>query len=37
MRPVLIVAALISVAALIFGALVLNELGHFIDDVKGSD
>lgn len=37
MRPVLIVAALISVAALIFGALVLSELGHFIDDVKGSD
>lgn len=37
MRTVKIVAALIFGAAIIFGALVLNELGHFIDDLKGSD
>ena len=36
-RIMLIVAALAIGAAITFGALVLNELGHFIDDVKGSD
>ena len=38
MKRVLIIAALLAGAAItVFTALVLNELGHFIDEVKGSD
>ena len=33
----LTMVALIIGAAAVFGALVLKELGHFIDDLKGSD
>lgn len=36
-RVILAIAALVAGAAITFGALVLNELGHFIDDLKGSD
>lgn len=31
------VVVIIGVVGAVFGVLVLNELGRFIDDVKGSD
>ena len=34
MKIILIVAALIIGAAIIVGALVLKELGHFIDEME---
>ena len=37
MKTVITIAALVIGAAAISSALVLYELGHFIDDVKGSD
>ena len=38
MKTVLTIAALLAGAAItVFTALVLNELGHFVDEMKGSD
>jgi len=36
-RLILAIAALVIGVATTIGALVLRELGHFIDDIKGSD